>query len=161
MKEEQPMSSSNQAATPALKPLEVLSGRWDVQIRWSSETHKLVGGPATVQATASFDWVEDGHFLVQHQGGSGGPPEARLLIGRDDTSGEFSVLYADARGGSRVYRMTFDERIWRMWRSAPGFNQRFEGRLSGDRRTIDAHWEKSADGETWEHDFDMKYVKSG
>jgi hypothetical protein len=156
------VSSSNEAAPPALKPLEVLSGRWNVQIRWSPKTHKLVGGPATVEGTARFDWIEYGHFLVQHQGKgeNGGPPEARLLMGRDDTSGEFSVLYADARGVSRVYRMSFDERVWRIWRSAPGFNQRFGGRLSAHGRTIEAHWDKSADGETWERDFDLTYTRT-
>jgi hypothetical protein len=88
------------------------------------------------------------------------PPEGRLIVGRDDTSGEYGVLYADARGVSRVYRMTIDERIWRIWRSAPGFNQRFEGRLSTDGRTIEAYWDKFADGDTWERDFDLSYVKT-
>jgi len=25
---------------------------------------------------------------------------------------------------------------------------------------FEARWEKSTDGETWEHDFDLKYVKT-
>jgi hypothetical protein len=29
-----------------------------------------------------------------------------------------------------------------------------------DSRTIEAHWEKSEDGKTWELDFDLKYVKT-
>ena len=122
-------------------------GRWEMEINWSPKTHKLVGGPATVRGTARFDWIEDGHFLVQHQMGANGPPEARWLIGRDETSGEYGVLYADARGVSRVYRMSLEDRAWRIWRSAPGFNQRFEGRLGFDGHTIEGKWEKSADGE--------------
>jgi hypothetical protein len=81
-------------------------------------------------------------------------------MGRDETSGEYSVLYADARGVSRVYQMSFEDGVWRLWRKAPGFNQRFEGRLSTDSRTIEAHWQKSEDGKTWELDFDLKYVKT-
>jgi hypothetical protein len=143
-----------------LKPLEVLSGRWDMEIRWSPKSHKLVGGPATVRGATRFEWIEDGHFLVHHQGGTDGAPDARWLMGRDETSGEYSVLYADARGVSRVYQMSFDDGVWRLWRKAPGFNQRFEGRLSTDSRTIEAHWQKSEDGKTWELDFDLKYVKT-
>jgi hypothetical protein len=79
---------------PSLKPLEVLSGRWDMEIRWSPKTHKLAGGPATVRGATRFEWIEDGHFLVQHQGGADGAPGARWLMGRDETSGEYSVLYA-------------------------------------------------------------------
>jgi hypothetical protein len=81
-------------------------------------------------------------------------------MGRDETSGEYCVLYADARGVSRIYQMSLDERVWRMWRTAPGFHQRFEGRLSADGSTIEAQWEKSSDGKTWEADFDMKYLKA-
>jgi hypothetical protein len=33
-------------------------------------------------------------------------------------------------------------------------------RLSADSRTIEAHWERSEDGKTWELDFDLKYVKT-
>jgi len=131
-----------------------------IEIRWSPETHRLAGGPATVRMAASFEWIEDSHFLMQRQGGSGGPPQARWLIGRDDSSGEYCVLYADARGISRVYRMSFESRLWRIWRDAPGFCQRFEGRLSADGSIIEARWEKSVDGKTWEHDFDLKYVKA-
>lgn len=148
------------ASNPSLKPLEVLSGRWDMEIRWSPEAHKLVGGPATVRGATRFEWIEDGHFLVHHQGGADGAPDSRWLMGRDETSGEYSVLYADARGVSRVYQMSFENRVWRLWRNAAGFNQRFEGRLSLDGRIIEAHWEKSADSKAWEHDFDLKYVKA-
>jgi hypothetical protein len=146
-------------ANAALKDLGALAGRWEAEIRWSPKTHKLVGGPATVRLPTRFEWIEDGQFLVQYQGGGDGPPEARWLIGRDETSGEYCVLYADARGVSRVYQMSLEGLVWKITRNAPGFNQRFEGRLSEDGRTIDAHWEKSVDGENWERDFDLKYSK--
>jgi hypothetical protein len=152
-------SKTSTASNPSLRPLEVLTGRWIVEIRWSPKTHELVGGPATVRGATRFDWIENGHFLVQHHGGEGAP-EARWLMGRDETSGQYCVLYADARGVSRVYQMSMQDHTWRIWRNAPGFHQRFEGRLGVNGRTIDAHWEKSIDGETWERDFDLKYVKT-
>lgn len=154
------MSSIQARSNPSLKPLEVLASCWSAEIRWSPKAHKLVGGPATVHGTTRFEWIEDGRFLLQHQGATDGPPEARWLMGRDETSGEYSILYADVRGVSRIYHMSLEDRVWRIWRNAPGFNQRFEGRFSVDVRSIEAHWERSEDGETWSLDFDVVYTRA-
>lgn len=59
----------------------------------------------------------------------------------------------------RVYPMSVVDRVWQMWRAAPGFHQRFEGRISEDGQTIEAAWEGSADGENWELDFRVRYTK--
>jgi len=90
---------------------------------------------------------------------SGNPPSARWAIGRDESSPDYEVLYSDNRGVSRVYGMSFSEGLWQLWRNVPGFSQRFEGRVSPDRKTITSHWEKSLDGATWEHDFDVTYTR--
>jgi hypothetical protein len=152
-------SREAKGASPALQPLEVLVGRWDAEIRWSPKTHSIVGGPPTVRGISHFEWIEDGCFLVQRQGADG-LPEARWVIGRDETSGEYRVLYADGRGVSRAYAMSLEDRVWRIWRNAPAFNQRFEGRISADGRAIEAHWEQSSDGKTWARDFDLAFVKT-
>jgi hypothetical protein len=55
--------------------------------------------------------------------------------------------------------MSFDDGLWKMWRDSPNFSQRFEGKFSGDGETIHAHWEKSLDGKTWEHDFSLTYKR--
>jgi hypothetical protein len=57
----------------------------------------------------------------------------------------------------RVYRMTFADGLWRMWRDAPGFGQHFTGRVSVDGNTMDGRWEKSTDGMTWNLDFELTY----
>ncbi len=105
---------------------------------------------------------EDGAVLVLRQSEhSGNPPSARWAIGRDGSGPDYKVLYSDQRGVSRVYDMSFSEGLWRMRRDNPGFSQRFEGRVSPDRKTIVSHWEKSFDGTTWEHDFDITYRATG
>jgi hypothetical protein len=149
------MSKKQTPANPALKPLQALAGAWRSEIHWSKETHKLVGGPALVRSRVSFEWLEDGHFLVQRMG-----DDARWVIGRDDTSKRYGVLYADARGVSRLYEMSLSNGVWTIWRKARGFHQRFRGRFSHDGRTIKASWKKSVDGTRWQHDFDVTYTKT-
>jgi hypothetical protein len=46
-----------------------------------------------------------------------------------------------------------------MWRDAPGFSQRFTGTISQDGSSIRAAWQKSPDGSSWEHDFDLIYAR--
>jgi hypothetical protein len=74
-------------------------------------------------------------------------------------SGWFLEQYSDGdgRGVLRIYRMSVADGVWRMWRDAPGFNQRFSGRISDDGQTIEAAWEFSRDGTGWQKDFDVTY----
>jgi hypothetical protein len=70
------------------------------------------------------------------------------------------MLYADSRRVSRVYEMTLEDGVWRTWRAAPGFHQRFEGTFSPDGATITAAWEMSEDGTTGTKDFDITYRRA-
>ena len=149
------MAKKHASANPALEPLQPLVGAWRSKIRWSEETHKLVGEPALVRGRVSFEWREDGHFLIQRMGDA-----ARWLIGRDDTSKLYGVLYADSRGVSRLYEMSLRNGVWKMWREARGFHQRFTGSFSRDGRTIKASWQRSVDGARWQHDSDVIYTKT-
>jgi len=88
------------------------------------------------------------------------PPEAVWLIGRDESTPDYKVLYFDSRGVSRVYEMSFAGGVWKMWRETPAFRQRYEGNISDDGNTITARWEKSSDGVRWEHDFDITYTRA-
>ena len=55
--------------------------------------------------------------------------------------------------------MSFGDRLWKVWRNSPDFSQRFEGQLSEDHDIVMARWEKSLDGESWEHDFNVIYKR--
>ncbi len=142
---------------PALEQLEILAGNWDMEL---SNASFLPDPSASTHSKASFEWVEDGAYLAMRQGNrDSGPPFATWTISRDEAAKEYVILYYDDRNVSRIYRMSFDRNIWKIWRDSPGFSQRFTGRISENGRTIKASWEKSTDGKTWEHDFDLTYTR--
>jgi hypothetical protein len=145
----------SQDPNPALKDLEILVGNWKMEL---SNASFLPRSSDTVTGYVSFEWLEDGAFLVMYMGNR--PPDAIWLISRDESISNYLVLYYDSRKVSRVYEMSFSDDTWKMWRNSPDFSQRFEGKVSQDRNTITAHWEKSSDGSTWEHDFDVTYTKA-
>jgi hypothetical protein len=80
------------------------------------------------------------------------------MIGRNEAADIFTVLYADDRGSSRVYDMTFTGSRWTMHRNSPSSEQRFTANVSTDQRTIEACWEHSNHGTTWEKEFDLTYT---
>ena len=104
--------------------------------------------------TCDFALIADHTIRVE------GGPVAKWMIGRDETSGAFVALYADTRGVCRIYQMSFAGDVWRIWREIPRFHQRFMGRIGRDRRSIQARWERSDDGTTWDTDFDLQYTKA-
>ena len=74
--------------------------------------------------------------------------------------------YFDTRGVARVYAMTLQDNVWRLWRDTPDFSplhfrQRYAGTIAEDGRTITGAWEICHDGQTWQHDFDLRYEKLG
>jgi hypothetical protein len=138
---------------PALIPLNVLVGEWDMQ---ASIGDRPLGSGRTI-----FSWVEGGAFLMQRSEAEQAEfPTATILIGRDESSEVYSLLYFDSRDVSRVYQMSLSaDGVWKMWREAPGFFQRFTGKISTDGNTITARWERSSDGQHWEQDFDLVYTR--
>jgi hypothetical protein len=152
-----------QTPNPALSRLDTLVGEWEMQAS--------VGGQPLGRARAQFEWLEGGAFLIQHEDAEPAdtplPPEwvanspfpNTAVFGLDDSTGNFCMLYADARGVFRVYQMSLSGGVWKIWRDAPGFFQRFTGTFSDDGNTVTGYWEGSRDGSKWEHDFDLAYIK--
>jgi hypothetical protein len=143
---------------PALADVQFLGGAWDMEL---SEASFLPDPDAKVHGSVVFEWIERGAALVMRMGDAG-TPTATWIIGRDDSGAGYHVLYADDRGVSRVYRMSFTGSTWRMWRDTPEFSQRFEAEVTPDRAEIAGSWQKSVDGgTTWEHDFTVRYRRPG
>lgn len=142
------------AVNPALKEIETLVGEWTMEL---SNASFLPDPSTTVKGKVTFEWLEEGDFLVMRHGKKGKDMWASWIIGRDEDSQKYTVLYIDNRRVSRVYEMSFKKNEWKIWRNSPGFSQRFLGILSKGKKTIKAYWEKSSNGKKWERDFDVLY----
>ncbi len=140
---------------PALQDLEVFVGNWHVEL---SRTSFLSNPSATANGFAS-EWQEKGAYLVIRQGDKQSPPFSTWIIGRDESTETYKLFYFDTWAVSRIYDMSFQGGVWKLWRKAPGHCQRFTGIFSEDGKHITACWEKSRTGNIWEPDFDLTYSK--
>jgi hypothetical protein len=151
------------APHPALGRLEALVGEWEQQV-------SVGGRPIPGRARTAFAWLEGGAFLVQHadvepaevapaEWVADSPFPVTTIIGLDDSTEQFCMLWADARGVFRVYQMSLRDSVWKLWRDAPGFFQRFTATFGENGTTITGRWEKSRDGSSWEPDLEVTYTK--
>ena len=141
----------------AESPLARLAGTWEFE--------PIVEGRSMGHGRATFEWIENGAFLLQRSSAAwtdpgwveNAPGTMRAVIGFDDTTDEVAQLYSDDRGVFRVYRGTLTAEEWRVQRAAPDFHQRFVGVFRDGGQTIEGRWETSPDGAAWELDFSITY----
>ncbi len=144
-------------SNPALRDLNLLIGNWEMEL---SNAAFLPDPRATVKGKVSFEWLEDGAFLIMRMGERlAKAPSAIWLVHRDQSNSGYKAFYYDDRKVSRIYEMSFSNKVWKLWRESPNFSQRFEGKISNDGNKILAEWQKSDDGKNWEHDFDVTYTR--
>lgn len=139
---------------PALQPFRILIGNWT-----STGTHGLL--PDTIlHGHASFEWLEGGAFLLMRSEIDDPRfPSTVTIIASDDSEGEYYMLTFDERGVSRKYEVTLQDNLWKWWRNAPGFFQRYEGAIVDGGNKIIARGELSKDGLSWEKDLDLTYQR--
>lgn len=141
----------------ALLPLQPLLGRWRTVVSaaaWLADDDVLTGD-LEVQRL-------DGGLVALRSTLRPPVPASLSVVGRNQHHDDYVVLYADDRGVSRVYAMTFDGSTWTQERADPDFHQRFRARLSDDGARIEGAWEASHDaGATWEHDFSIVHERVG
>jgi hypothetical protein len=137
-----------------LSHLAVFVGDWRM-------TASLAGDAATSPpAHTSFEWLEGRRFLIQRwHVAHPEAPDGIAIIGFDEDQGTYLQHYFDSRGVARVYEMTFADQVWKLLRIAPGFSQRFTGTFNEPGDVISGRWERSHDGSSWEHDFDLTYTR--
>ena len=122
--------------------------------------------PADMGARVTFEWLPGERFLIQRwEVPIPEAPDGIAIIGPDpEHEGTYLQHYFDARGVARVYKMSFESGVWKLWRdeadfSPLEFSQRYIGTFSDDSKTITGAWEICHDGTTWEHDFDLSYTR--
>jgi hypothetical protein len=132
---------------------------------WSLEAQFPQLQTTDVRGRTVFEWMPGKQFLVQRfEVQLPEAPDGVAIIGVDRGKSPYLQHYFDSRGVARVYEMSFDNGIWRLWRTSADFSpldfsQRFTGTFSKDGSTIAGRWEISHDGKSWEKDFDLTYTK--
>ena len=145
----------------SLEALEPFVGEWRMAVAFEGMP------PMDACARVSFEWLPGKRFLIQRwEVPIPEAPDGIAVIGADpERAGHYLQHYFDARGIARVYKMSFGDGVWQLWRDEPDFSpldfaQRYTGTFSDDGQTIAGSWEISHDGKTWEHDFDLTYTKA-
>jgi hypothetical protein len=146
----------------SLDRLDALLGSWEMEVFFEAGFFGP-GSPAVADrgGSTTFEWLEGKFFLLQRFTVAEHPsaPSGIAIIGLGDDPEILEQHYYDSRGVARVYQMSLVGNVWKVWREAPGFWQRYEGRIADDATRIEGAWEKSVDGSEWEHDFVLNYVK--
>jgi hypothetical protein len=134
---------------PALEPFDALIGTWATEA-----THPLVD--AVVPGTITFEWLEGGHFLVQRSRNEHELfPDAISIIGAPEAGDGLVMEYFDSRGVRRTYAISLDDGVMRIWRDAPGFEQRYVATLSPD--TFEGQFQLARTPGDWQDDLKVTY----
>ena len=111
---------------PRLAPFDVLIGSWSTEAK-----HRLLD--EVVLGSATFEWLEGGHFLVlRSRNDHELLPDAISVIGRPESGEGLVMEYFDSRGVRRTYEASLDDAVLRWWRNHPGFDQRAHAKLGPD-----------------------------
>jgi hypothetical protein len=111
---------------PMLAPFDVLIGSWSTEAK-----HRLVD--EVVLGSATFEWLEGGHFLVLRSRNDHDLfPDAISVIGRPESGEGLVMEYFDSRGVRRTYGASLEDGVLRLWRNHPGFDQRARAELGPD-----------------------------
>jgi hypothetical protein len=147
----------------SLDRLEALLGCWEMEATFQAGYF----GRGTPEVTergglTTFEWLDGRFFLIQRFAvDHPAAPSGISVIGTGADPDTFTQHYYDSRGVARTYQMTLDGGVWRLWREAPGFCQRYTGTISGDGTRITGAWDFSPDGREWRHDFGLTYIRTG
>ena len=142
-----------------IRDLEPLIGRWVQVVEAPRHVEEKVDGEMTLE------WLRGEKVILQRSIAENPMfPEGVVLImdADEDSGGDFTAHYFDSRAIARVLHMSFRNGVWKWWRYATDpddFDQRFEGTLSKDGKTIDSSCYLVEDGE-WIHDFDVTYTRA-
>ncbi|MFL5909650.1 MAG: hypothetical protein ACJ768_03650 [Gaiellaceae bacterium] len=139
-----------------MEKLEPFVGEWSIQ-------GSFLGVPP---GRCVFEWALGGAFLVARSEAPDPVPDSLQVFGPAAEGEGYVQHYFDSRGIARIYQMSFDERVWKLWRDTADFSplpfrQRFEGRFADDGSRIDGRWERTGDDGAWMVDFELTFTRVG
>jgi len=138
---------------PALEPFEALVGTWDTEVK-----HRLV--EETVSGEVTFEWLPGGHYLVMRSHVDHDLfPDGLCVIGAPEDGDGLLMEYFDSRGVRRTYGISLEDGILRMWRDAPGFDQRYEATIAPD--VFEGVFQLAETPGEWQDDLTMVYRRRG
>jgi hypothetical protein len=133
----------------ALAPFQALIGTWDTEA-----THPAFD--AVVPGSVTFEWLEGGRFLVQRSHNDHELfPDAIGVIGAPEDGDGLVLEYFDSRGVRRTYGVSLEDGVLRIWRDAPGFDQRFSATLGDD--ALEGLWQLAQKPGDWQDDLAVTY----
>jgi hypothetical protein len=109
-----------------LTPLAVLLGEWTTEC-----TDPQVD--AVVPGTATFEWLEGKHFLIERSHHDHELlPDSLRVIGAPEAGAGLLMGFFDSRGVRRTYGVSLNDGVLCVWRDHPGFDLRSSARPGRD-----------------------------
>jgi 3-oxoadipate enol-lactonase len=135
-----------------LAPFDALIGTWATEA-----THPAFDG--VVSGSATFEWVEGGHFVIQRVRNDDPLfPASISVIGAPEDGDGLVMEYFDSRGVRRTYGASAAGGILRFWRDAPGFDQRFSATPAPD--GFEGRWQLARSPGDWRDDVRVVYRRA-
>lgn len=139
--------------------LDFFIGTWTVEI-----IHPHLR-PAPIVGETRFEWLDDSYVIQHTQIEQPEFPNSTIIYDWNASTDHYVQHYFDSRGVTRLYEMSFETGVWKLWREKPDFSpldffQRFNGQIDGTGNVIESSWEQSENGITWEHDFRLTFKKT-
>ena len=137
---------------PSLEPFDALIGTWATEA-----THPQFEG--VVPGRMTFEWLEGRRFLIQRSHNDHELfPDAITVIGPPEQGEGLLMEYFDSRGVRRTYGISLEDGVLRMWRDAPGFDQRFSAALGPD--AFEGLWQLAREPGDWQDDLRVSYRRT-
>ena len=142
-----------------MEELEFFIGTWRVEV-----THPHLQ-PNPIVGETKFEWLDEMYIIQRTHIDKAEFPSSMIIYDWDAASGNYMQHYFDSRGVTRLYQMSFEDGVWRLWRDAADFSsldflQRFIGKSDESGSVIESVWEQSEDGVDWKHDFKLLFKRS-
>ncbi len=120
---------------PALKPLDVMVGTWDLRGRETGPEGEITG-------RATFEWLEGGYFLVQRFDIDyiGDKIKGLEVIGYDPTKGGLASDIFDNMGNHLEYTYEVGDDTITIWAGPKGTETYFRGEFGPGRDSYKGRW---------------------